>query len=103
MTNFNTRANPDFILNIIPNDLFLHPTHFCSSLLGPTSALFLVTEVCELSGRFGFTDRIVRGHKYVPDKGEYGQLRFLEECSLWAGSLKTKVPNTIDVNFVGKE
>lgn len=85
----------DFIQDVKVGDLFLHPFHYVPS----GNTIFKITEVEPMSTRFGSPDRIVRGETWTPKNGEYATLKFIEKTSLWAGSLKSRIPNTIDVHF----
>lgn len=97
---FSKYSNSKFITDIEVGDIFLHPFHFVpSSLGGSTNAIISITNVRELSQRFDKTDRVVDYDMWVPKEGDYATLKFIESSSIWAGSLKTKIPNTIDVVF----
>lgn len=89
-----------YIESVKVGDLFADPFHFVHSAIGRTNAIVRVTEVGEMKERFGKPDRIVRYEKFVPKNGEYGVLKFIENSSIWAGSLKSKIPNdVVDIVF----
>lgn len=87
--------NKKFINDIEVGEIFLHPFHHTPNGQG----IFRVSEICEMSTRFGSPNRIVKGELFVPKTAEYATLKFIEECSLWAGSLKKRIPNNIEINF----